>query len=216
MKRLVFLQLIGCMLFAVIIMLLYMLGVFSPLSVIIVYLLMGLANIVNARTMLMKPIEDLSTHDKLTGCHNRSKLELKIPEYEKYTEYTIIFFDVNNLKLMNDIHGHTIGDKILVEASNQLRFWHKYGDLYRLGGDEFIVVVTNMTKEHLELIISEWYSTLHPLNEEFNDEFVCNLSYGIFCNEGKDSLSFKDVMELADEKMYEMKKRIKGSKPVSG
>ena len=209
MKRLVILQIVGCLLFTAIIMILYAVGIFSPLSVIILYVLMGLTNIVNARIMLMKPIEDLSTHDKLTGCHNRSKLEPKIQEYEKYNEYAVIFFDVNNLKKVNDIHGHTDGDKMLIVASDQLRFWYKYGDLYRIGGDEFIVVVTNMEREHLEPILTGWYEKLPALNAEYDDDFVCNFSYGVFYKTADRSMSFKDIMESADEKMYEMKKKIK-------
>ena len=201
-KRLIALQAIGCLLFAGIITALWYIGVFSPLSVIIAYLFLGLCNILNAKTMLMNPIEALSRYDKLTGCFNRTTLDSKINEYEKFSDYAIIFFDVNNLKKMNDIHGHSDGDKILIKASNQLRFWHKYGDLYRLGGDEFIVVVTNMTRDKLESIVDEWHSCLPALNEDYEDDFVCNFSYGICYKTSSDSKTFHDVMESADEKMY--------------
>ena len=211
MKRLVILQIVGCLLFAGIVMILYFLDFFSPLSVIAVYVLMGISNIINARIMLMKPIEHLSTHDNLTGCFNRSKLDSKKAEYEKFSDYAVIFFDVNNLKKINDVHGHHRGDKILIDASNQLCFWYKYGDLYRVGGDEFIVVVTNMSKSRLDPIIAEWYKDLPALNEDDKDDFVCNLSYGVFYKTVSDTMSFKDVMESADEKMYEMKKVIKGN-----
>ena len=203
------LQVIGCLLFAGIIAGLYALGIFSPLSVIIVYSIMGLCNIINAWRMLMKPIHDISIHDKLTGCHNRTKLESKIPEYEKFRDYAIMFFDINNLKSVNDVHGHDAGDKILIKASNQLRFWYKYGDLYRLGGDEFIVVVTNMSRSSLDPLVENWYGDQPALNDEYNDDFVCNLSYGIYYKTASESASFKDIMSGADEKMYEMKKKIK-------
>ncbi|MBQ5310782.1 MAG: GGDEF domain-containing protein [Oscillospiraceae bacterium] len=210
MKNLVILQLLGCILFSVIIVLLWAAGVFSPLSVIIVYLFMGLCNIYNAWKMLMKPIHDISTHDELTGCHNRTLLESKIPEYEKHSDYAVIFFDVNNLKMVNDVHGHNAGDEVLVKAAEQLSFWHKYGDLYRVGGDEFIVVVTNMSDTKLSFIADDWYKDLPPLNEGDGDDFVCCLSFGICYHTASDRITFKDVMDNADEKMYEMKKRIKG------
>lgn len=209
MKRLLILQIVGCILFATLVLLLYISGLFSPLSVIIVYVIMGFMNIINARVMLIKPIEDLSTHDKLTGCYNRIKLESKIPEYEKFSDYAVIFFDVNNLKRINDIHGHNDGDKILVNASNQLRYWHKYGDLYRIGGDEFIVVVTNMNQIKLDQILTEWYSNLSILNDDPEDNFKCNFSYGVQYKTVSNSTTFRNVMESADEKMYDMKNRIK-------
>lgn len=212
MKRLVFLQILGCVLFSVIIISLWALEIFSPFSVICIYVFMGLCNIVNAWKMLMKPIQQIGTHDKLTGCSNRTMLESKVAEYEKHSDYSVIFFDVNNLKKMNDLHGHNAGDKVLIKAAEQLSFWHKYGELYRIGGDEFIVVVTNMSAQGLDAIAEEWYAALPRLNEEYDDDFGCSLSYGIYNNSVKDSVSFKDVMDNADEKMYEMKKAVKERK----
>ena len=210
MKRLLILQIVGCLLFAGFVMLLYYLGVFSPFSVISLYVLMGVSNVINARIMLMKPIEHVSNHDILTGCFNRSKLESKIAEYEKFSDYAVIFIDINNLKKINDKYGHNCGDKILITASNQLRFWHKYGDLYRVGGDEFIVVVTNMQKIRLDPIIEEWYKDTPALNDGYKDDFVCNFSYGVFYKTASDTLTFNNVMVSADEKMYEMKHEMKG------
>ena len=210
MKRLIFLQSLGCLLFAVFILGLYKLGVFSPISVIGTYIFLGIGNVINARLVLMKPIEDISIHDKLTGCYNRTKLDAKIQEYDKYSEYAVIFFDINNLKRVNDDHGHDIGDKMLITASEQLRFWHRYGDLYRIGGDEFIVVVSNMSNKRLETIVQKWYSEQPALNEGLGDEFVCGFSYGIFYKMASIQMPFKSVMDNADKKMYEMKRIVKG------
>ena len=171
MRKLLILQAMGCILFAIIIIILHILNIFSPISVIILYFIMGIANIINARIMLIKPIEEISTHDELTGCYNRVKLDSKIGEYENYKTYAIIFFDLNNLKAANDTHGHDYGDTILIRASNQLRYWHTYGDLYRIGGDEFIVVVPNAIKSRLEKILNKWYDTLSILNTETLPEF---------------------------------------------
>lgn len=170
---------------------------------------MGIGNVANARNMLMKPIEEISVHDKLTGCYNRVKLDNKIPEYENYSNYAIIFFDVNNLKKMNDIHGHDDGDKLLIDASNQLRFWHEYGDLYRLGGDEFIVVVPNVSKSQLESILTMWHKEQPVLNQSYNDDFVCDFSYGVYYKTPFTKLSFNEIMSNADNRMYKMKTELK-------
>ena len=182
-------------------------GVFSPVSVILLYAFMGITNVINANTMLIKPIEDISFHDKLTGCYNRAKLGTKIPEYDNYISYALIFFDINNLKKVNDTHGHDEGDRLIIDASNQLRFWHEYGDLFRIGGDEFIVVVPNAQDIKLEEILTNWYDGLPALNARYDDEFVCHFSYGVYYK--KDQMSFETVMSHADEKMYEMKKKTK-------
>lgn len=207
MKKLVILQIIGIILFIILAFFLQLTGHFSFVSVCALYIFMGIGNIINARIMLMKPIEDISIHDKLTGCYNRFKLDSTIPEYENYKSYAVIFFDINNMKKVNDTYGHDAGDQILITASNQLRFWHKYGDLYRLGGDEFIVVIPNVRSVVIEEILVKWYQKLPALNEDFSDDFVCNLSYGVFYK--SKGLSFEEVLNNADELMYEMKKRIK-------
>ena len=161
----------------------------------------------NVSQVLLHPLEHMSIHDKLTGCHNRVRLSKRIPEYENHNKYAIIFFDINNFKKVNDKHGHDEGDKLLVKVSNILRFWFTYGDLYRMGGDEFIVVIPNAQLLDLEKIVATWYATVPLLNFEYNDDFKCTLSYGIAYKMG--DMSFQEVLGEADEKMYVMKKKIK-------
>ena len=206
MKKLIILQAVGCLLFAGIVFALYVFKVFTPITVIIAYTFMGLCNVINANIFLLKPVEELSTHDKLTGCYNRLKLTSKMQEYENFREYAVIFFDIDHFKQVNDTHGHDDGDIMLIKASNQLRFWHKYGDLYRLGGDEFVVVCPNMTKLSLEPILNKRYKSLHKLNEHYEDEFDCCFSYGVSYKHKSDRRDFSAVMNKADEAMYAMKK----------
>lgn len=113
---------------------------------------------------------------------------------------------------MNDVHGHEDGDKILVEASDQLKYWFRYGDLYRIGGDEFIIVVPNIEKEQLDTIVKQWYQQLAPLNAQYNDDFICDLSYGVYYKSGSDTASFEDIMNNADKQMYTMKRDIKAQR----
>lgn len=209
MKKLIILQTVGVLLFIGLCVLLKVFGYFSLVTVIILYSLMGVCNVLNARNLLLKPIENNSIHDKLTGCYNRVKLDSKIPEYENYKSYAIIFFDLNNFKQINDKYGHDVGDTLLIKASNELRYWHRYGDLFRLGGDEFIVVVPNMTAPVLEHILTRWFDALPALNADMNDDFVCNFSYGTFYKDQENDFAFNTIMSKADEKMYKMKKKTK-------
>lgn len=204
MKKIITLQLISCSLFAGIMVLLDHMQLFSPVSVSAVFGFMAIYNVLITKFVLVKPIKDVSEHDLLTGCHNRVRLESRIPEYEKHETYAVIYFDINNFKQVNDNHGHDDGDLLLIHASNQLRFWFSYGDLYRIGGDEFIVVVPNMPEPELMTMIHKWYALQPTLNKDYNDEFECKFSYGVcYKSEG---LTFEDVMNKADEEMYVMKR----------
>lgn len=206
-KRLILLQALGCLIFIVAVLIINRVWGLDTYNVIGLFLIMGIGNIVNAYLLLMRPIEDVSIHDKLTGCHNRVRLEKRIPEYENHDTYAVIFFDINNLKKVNDTHGHDIGDKLLINASDQLRFWFSYGDLYRIGGDEFLVVVPNITETELNKLLDDWYRLQPVLNRIYKDDFDCKFSYGVCFKHG--IMSFKDVMKKADKAMYEMKKAMK-------
>ena len=148
---------------------------------------------------------DKSEHDELTGCYNRVKLQSQKGYYYN-NEICVIFIDVNNLKKMNDIFGHEAGDNLLKTASNKLRFWESYGDVYRLGGDEFMIVTVGKSLEEVNSLVDKWYPTVGQLNN-VNDSFKCLLSYGV--SFGSKYSDFDDIQKDADEKMYNMKVSIK-------
>lgn len=212
MKELLVLQLIGILLFAGLSVLLYLWGAFNIVTSIILYVMLAVGNVLNVCSEIIKPIEAMGIYDKLTGCYNRTKLTSKVKEYENFKSYTVIFFDVNNLKKTNDVHGHDEGDKLIVKASNQLKYWRRYGDLYRIGGDEFLVVIPNAKINCLESKLEQWYLSLDVLNEDYEDDFICKFSYGVYRKDANDDISFEDAMNKADENMYTMKKELKAQR----
>ena len=147
-----------------------------------------------------------SEHDSLTGLYNRTHLEVVKTTYEMQEKFSIIFVDVNNLKKMNDEFGHEAGDALLRNATRRLNFWINYGDVYRVGGDEFMVVVLNRDSSYVEKLIDMWYTNVGVLNRD-SDGFKCALSYGVA--HGVKGSSFDIVQTEADERMYNMKVSIK-------
>ncbi len=147
-----------------------------------------------------------SEHDELTGCYNRAHLERVKDMYELQDSVYIIFIDVNNLKRMNDTFGHEAGDTLIRSAARKLNTWSTYGDVYRMGGDEFMVVITNKTKEYCDEALHNWYPTVGQLNRD-SDGFKCVLSYGVaFGNKG---CKFDVLEKEADDRMYDFKVAIK-------
>lgn len=167
-----------------------------------------LVNIIEKKQGVVHNLNYLSEHDELTGCYNRIKLDKKRHRYENAYTTTIIYIDVNNLKLMNDTFGHESGDAILKRASKQLAYWLVYGDLYRLGGDEFMIVILDKDEEEISSLLNTWYKNLNILNRE-KDGFICNLSYGIASKTKSQKISLDELITYADIKMYEMKKKLK-------
>lgn len=147
-----------------------------------------------------------SEHDGLTGCYNRVRLENVKSMYEFSKTVAIVFIDVNNLKRMNDEFGHEAGDALLKSASAKLSFWNTYGDVYRMGGDEFMIVVVNKPPEYVKKLVDRWYPTVGQLNRD-SDGFKCVLSYGLAF--GSQGCNFDALQKQADDKMYDMKVAIK-------
>jgi diguanylate cyclase (GGDEF)-like protein len=102
-----------------------------------------------------------SVKDGLTGLYNRKALDMKVKDaLEAFitsgSHFSLIIFDVDNFKEINDTFGHVAGDKVLKKVAQCLKESFRKSDfIARYGGDEFVVAIENLTKEMaLEKIIS--------------------------------------------------------------
>ena len=97
----------------------------------------------------------ISNTDELTRCFNRHAYEERINNLDLREEWIYISMDLNNLKHTNDSLGHAAGDELICAAANCMReSFGKYGNVYRIGGDEFVVIITGNTKEFQSIIES--------------------------------------------------------------
>lgn len=89
-----------------------------------------------------------SYYDNLTGLFNRNKYLDDIEKLSfKDERIGILFMDINGLKNINDLQGHLHGDDILKEAAEILRATFSQSDIYRIGGDEYVVLALGMKEE---------------------------------------------------------------------
>lgn len=147
-----------------------------------------------------------SHYDRLTGAFSRIYLDEWLEKNnEKELNYSIVFIDMNNFKSINDKYGHRKGDevlrKVLITMKNEIR---DNDIIVRFGGDEFIILLENISKDDTIKIMTR-------INEKLKtsiglDQKVC-FSYGV--NKLKNTNEFYDVLEKTDKKMYQMKKDIK-------
>lgn len=146
-----------------------------------------------------------SEHDGLTGLYNKAKyLEMKEQKYRTLDTIGIFNLDVNNLKKMNDELGHEVGDKLLIKAANSIRkVTNNKVHGYRMGGDEFLLIACNVTREELDAIKTRWENELARLNT-LDDGINCVIAVGVvFWETGYD---LDVLMKKADDLMYEDKK----------
>lgn len=147
---------------------------------------------------LLRKLETLSATDMLTGVKNRNsmnnlitdivegKLSLKAP-------CQVVFADLNGLKRVNDEQGHGAGDRLLKTAAAVLRAAFPETDIYRAGGDEFMLLAPGMEKGEL----TKRLQTLRALEEQEAD-----LHFAVGVSTVRDSGDISMALHTADEMMY--------------
>ncbi len=165
-----------------------------------------------------KLYQKLAFIDKLTNLGNRLALsEKRIDYYKTKKSFYIILLDINNLKYVNDKYGHKYGDCIIKLLSDMLKkeFGDIYGkDLFRIGGDEFVIIYHCPKNIDLESKLSNFAQVYAQSKIEGMEENYFGVSYGFsYCDMAKGD-DFSKIMHIADKNMYEnklKKKEIKKS-----
>lgn len=108
--------------------------------------------------------EELTYRDPLTGLFNRAFFEKELARLDQPAHWplSILFADLNGLKLANDIFGHSVGDSLIVEVASVLKQHRRLQDrVFRWGGDEFIVLLPNTGEEEarkMRAVLQEGFS----------------------------------------------------------
>lgn len=155
-------------------------------------------------------LENIVKIDPLTKLWNRSYLnELKFEpsKYDLDEVIYVLFIDLNGFKEINDKHGHKVGDEVLRITARRLRnSCHESDMIFRLGGDEFIVIARMRSGNSIEKVIKR-------IRDNFNEPFTLvdiklNLSLAIGYQEFNPSMDdIESIIAISDKKMYEDKRR---------
>lgn len=142
--------------------------------------------------------------DKLSGLLNRQAFMEKIEEYKKKeieADTACISFDLNGLKRLNDTNGHFAGDTLLMAASTALDdTFGNIGDVYRVGGDEFVAIVHHPKKSIRPLI-----TQLNKKLGQFMEKAGYSFSVGLVHRDDYPDATFEEMLAEADRLMYKDK-----------
>ena len=143
--------------------------------------------------------------DGLTGLYNKGKfMALKQSLFRNKDAIAVFNMDVNNLKQMNDTHGHEAGDRLIQKAAESLRRIEARNVLaFRVGGDEFLVAALHLSRAEAEALHRKWADGLAELNRR-NDGVECVVACGMAY--GEKGYDLDAVLAEADRRMYEDKK----------
>lgn len=156
---------------------------------------------ITQRKESQEKIRYLSCHDPLTGLHNRRCFEdsMKRLDAGEYLPLSIIFGDLNGLKMTNDIFGHAAGDALIQKAAAILKDSCRGDDaIARVGGDEFVILLPVTDERGAELVMSR-------IRAAFSEARIlavkCSISLGSHTRNDPGE-SMEEVLNAAEDAMY--------------
>ena len=159
----------------------------------------------------------LAYRDSMTGLRNTTAYKAWVTDFEKEVksnqlDFGVMVLDVNNLKEANDRHGHEVGNKLIVTAARIIATTFKRSPVFRIGGDEFVVILQNNDLNDLaELVVKFDAECANTFVKTDAAEIPVSIAKGFsMYDSGKDP-QFADVFNRADEAMYENKRGTKAA-----
>ncbi len=149
--------------------------------------------------------------DAMTGVGNKAAYmdQVKLMEQkikEGMASFMVVVFDVNGLKNVNDNLGHEYGDMLIKDAADIMKKIFSTENVYRIGGDEFIVVMENRNEKDIEVFFRQFdedVATFNKQNTRYDNDLAVSKGGVIF--DPENDKAYKDVFRRADEIMYQDK-----------
>ena len=151
-------------------------------------------------------LELSNKYDVLTGVRNRRAFDSHKATLFPARNYSLIVFDINGLKPVNDNMGHKEGDKLIMGVANLLaNSFYGIGKIYRIGGDEFCIICDEKDEKRVSLALAEMEESIARANKNNRNKFTISVSYGMEIHKADDNRDSQEVFNTADGRMYEMK-----------
>lgn len=162
-----------------------------------------------------KKIKYISERDIMTNAFNRhagiaflKKTYLDSTKNKK--TMAISYIDINGLKDVNDNLGHDVGDELILTVAEVIKNSIRENDfMIRYGGDEFVLVFTDVDSEITERIWSRINHQLNQINETGNRNYLISISYGVRITKTESLETIENIVKDADTQMYNHKRDIK-------
>lgn len=155
--------------------------------------------------------EQLATIDLMANCYSRTAYNQDVEKLSKggMEGICVLLFDVNNLKNINDTYGHLAGDKAIKTCALCIRkVFDRVGKVYRIGGDEFTVIISQCDKNILLQRLAVFQRLV--LEQDKRLEFTFQVAWGYAIYNPHNDNRIEDLIHRADASMYGRKQKMKG------
>ena len=160
----------------------------------------------------------LAHRDSLTGLRNTTSYKGWVVDFNKKIKegdasFGVTVLDINYLKKINDTYGHTYGNELIITASRIICDTFKRSPVFRIGGDEFVVILQNKDLADKEQLFAKFDSECATTYvEKDNVKFPISIAKGFSEFDPEKDTQFSEVFERADSEMYKNKRIMKASK----
>lgn len=159
-------------------------------------------------------INELAYRDLLTGVKNKTAYLELIEQMDglgriKKSCYAVVVFDINDLKTINDTKGHDFGDIYIMSACKIISKTFKKSSVYRIGGDEFVVLLEGEEYSFYESLLMCFEEEIKKYNSGVGDDMKVSIARGVAIYNEETDLNFNDVFKRADNSMYRNKAEMK-------
>ncbi|MFV1997670.1 MAG: diguanylate cyclase [Acidiferrobacterales bacterium] len=156
-------------------------------------------------------LEQLSMQDGLTGILNRRALEQALESEAARArrfgkEFSLVIFDIDNFKKVNDTYGHLFGDDVLIAIIREVEKHMRPVDVFgRYGGEEFVIIMPETGIEGAAASTERLRGVIEYMNlkDEHGQDVPVSASFGVACS--SEGIVGNDLLELADKRLYHAK-----------
>ncbi len=149
-----------------------------------------------------------SNHDSMTQLYNKRHYKEQLRELQDDNTIGVLYFDIDNLKRMNDTFGHENGDAVILKAAEFIRgYLTEQAGGFRIGGDEFVVLIRDCSEEKVQELVNTMRGDERGNLSDVTAEFYCRLAIGgAFRKTGE---TLEDTIKRADDEMYKNKHSVR-------
>lgn len=149
-----------------------------------------------------------SNHDSMTQLYNKRHYKEQLKELQNDCTIGVIYFDIDNLKRMNDTFGHEKGDAVILKAAEFIRrYLTEQASGFRIGGDEFVMLIRDCTEEKVQELVSTMRGDEKGNLSDVTAEFYCRLAIGGAFRKTAETL--EETIKRADDEMYKNKHSVR-------
>lgn len=165
-------------------------------------------------------INGLAYRDALTGVKNKmayQEVERRFEEQMRVgqPQFAVVVMDINNLKIINDLHGHDFGDMLIIDACKFICKIFKHSPVYRIGGDEFVAILENTDFDNYAQLMDMFTTELAEQNRVVHPDSRFTIARGIAVYNSGSDLVFANVFKRADDAMYQNKLAMKAKEAAA-